>query len=1504
MTRRAAWGPSCIALACIVLFLRGTLVRAASFQMLDFIPVDMSDDGSVVVGHDDIIGFPADAFRWEDGVTTHLGPWMPQAISGDGQTILISDARLWRDGTLTDLPPADGYTGSGGGDLSYDGSVVVGSSHDDASGTASDSVLWTNGVPSALGLPDFLSSATVVSRDGRTVAGFTFDMSGEGMVYRWRDGAVTHTDLALMPSAVSDDGSVIVSGLDLAFGKSEACRWEDGELVELPHLPGADLTSALDVSANGSVTVGHSGTEVATEAVMWTDEGIQRLADVFEDDYGLDLGGWTLTSARGISADGQTLIGVAEMENPYKLGLPIRQGWIAHIPEPTTGGLVLAGLAGVAFGRRRRGSRGSAGSVASGLMLLVTVLGFAQSAPAAGPRLEALEFLPSDVSGDGSVIVGYEPGETGLPDVVCRWEDGATTALGEGVPAAVSSDGQAIVTRDGKLWRDGVWSDLPPLPDYTASTTWGLSEDGSKVVGSCSYGGSGFGFESVVWVDGVASTLGMPGFPSGATAISPDGRIVAGFCSTLPYRWEDGAATHTNLLGVPWAMSDDGSVIVGGTGGEGLLWGEACRWDDGEATYLASLPGALKTCALDLTADGSVAVGFSGIVGATEAVLWNGTELFRLSDVLEDERGLDLTGWALTEAVAMSDDGQTLVGVGVFDDGEEGPMARGWVVHLPEPTTGLVLMVGLGGVVLRRRRRWDLGARASRLGMLVLAVLLSGSSSETLAAGPSFHGLGAETTVADISGNGQVVVGYSYAQVVPGPSVGAFRWEDGVLTVLDQTASLFGSAEPEAVSFDGSVIVGAEGTITHGLYANAARWTDGVLEMLPSPPGEAKAGATSVSADGNILGGWVDRGASVGACRWADGAATVLGDASHHNIYPATGMSADGSKVVTRKGYLWDSGVMTRLSVGDEYYQDIAVEGMSADGSVAVGMRVHVPDTVPPWSQDGEGEYEVLEYQPCLWVNGATEPLLTLDGGDPNGLAKDASADGSVVVGHTYELLPEAPYLMVDHAFVWTEAKGLVVLEELLTDDYALDLTGWTLTEAVAISDDGLTIVGNGLYDDGLTDGLITQAWIAHIPEPTTGLVLMVGLGGVVLRRRRRWDLGARASRLGMLVLAVLLSGSSSETLAAGPSFHGLGAETTVADISGNGQVVVGYSYAQVVPGQSVGAFRWEDGVLTVLSQPGQSLSPARPQAVSFDGSVIVGHDGQPSVGLDGDALRWADDDVELLPSLTGYAKCGATALSGDGSIIAGYVERSPDGVPCACKWDGDGPVMFRIDGRSAELPVIGISNDGSKGAIMSGLLWDNGVMTQLTGGDDYYEGVRLEGMSADGSVAVGMRAHLPPIYPFFASEDEDTVKRQPCRWVNGVPEPLLTLDGGDPNGLAKDASADGSTIVGCTYVDLPNWPYFTEDEAFLWTEDIGLVVLEELLADDYGLDLTGWTLTEAVAISDDGLTIVGNGLYDDGLTDGLITQAWIAHIPEPTTGVMLMVGLAGLAARTGRRTR
>jgi uncharacterized membrane protein len=109
--------------------------------------------------------------------------------------------------------------------------------------------------------------------------------------------------------------------------------------------------------------------------------------------------------------------------------------------------------------------------------------------------------------------------------------------------------------------------------------------------------------------------------------------------------------------------------------------------------------------------------------------------------------------------------------------------------------------------------------------------------------------------------------------------------------------------------------------------------------------------------------------------------------------------------------------------------------------------------------------------------------------GGVGGGALDVSFDGSVIVGSSGGV-----------AFIWDAQHGMRSLQQVLTDELGLDLSGWSLTSASGISDDGRVIAGTGLFEGA------TEAWIAVIPEPGTLALVAIGLGMLGLRRRAPMD--------------------------------------------------------------------------------------------------------------------------------------------------------------------------------------------------------------------------------------------------------------------------------------------------------------------------------------------------------------------------------------------------------------
>ena len=84
-------------------------------------------------------------------------------------------------------------------------------------------------------------------------------------------------------------------------------------------------------------------------------------------------------------------------------------------------------------------------------------------------------------------------------------------------------------------------------------------------------------------------------------------------------------------------------------------------------------------------------------------------------------------------------------------------------------------------------------------------------------------------------------------------------------------------------------------------------------------------------------------------------------------------------------------------------------------------------------------------------------------------------------------------------------------------------------------------------------------------------------------------------------------------------------------------------------------------------------------------------------------------------------------------------------------------------------------------------------------------------------------------------------------------------------------------------------------NEAFVWDEANGMRSLQTML-EDGGVDMTGWTLTSATGVSDDGKTIVGYGTHNGN------TEGFVAVIPEPST--VALFGISGLAIAAYRRIR
>lgn len=380
-----------LSLAGLALITPHALADVATFRPLADLPGGdtysiawgLSRDGSTVVGSsydaEGIIATYWNASGAHAVENDYLGarPFAALAASANGSTIVGGigpgvRAFAWRstpdsDGFRTRrLPELTGTTflNSRAQDVDDSGRYVVGYSHAPESRTGNlriQAVTWDLGAPApaarGLGYVDPItlpsSNAASISGNGTTVVG---DGRGPGSIVGFsmnRDAAapsaldIVASDTADVVTAVNHDGDVIVGRLG-----GHGFRWS-GEVTTLHSLGGGWTENALALSDDGNSVVGsawHPSLN-ASIAVMWDAQGnIRRLDEFVSQDLRIDLPGWMLTSATGISGDGRTIAG-------YGLNaLGQTQGFVITVPgpSPVTMGLLVVVAGGLAARRRRR----------------------------------------------------------------------------------------------------------------------------------------------------------------------------------------------------------------------------------------------------------------------------------------------------------------------------------------------------------------------------------------------------------------------------------------------------------------------------------------------------------------------------------------------------------------------------------------------------------------------------------------------------------------------------------------------------------------------------------------------------------------------------------------------------------------------------------------------------------------------------------------------------------------------------------------------------------------------------------------------------------------------------------------------------------------------------------------------------------------------------------------------------------------------------------------------
>ncbi len=495
------------------------------------------------------------------------------------------------------------------------------------------------------------------------------------------------------------------------------------------------------------------------------------------------------------------------------------------------------------------------------------------------------------------------------------------------------------------------------------------------------------------------------------------------------------------------------------------------------------------------------------------------------------------------------------------------------------------------------------------------------------------------------------------------------------------------------------------------------------------------------------------------------------------------------------------------------------------------------------------------------------EGIGDLPGGGTGSFAYGVSSDGATVVGQAFgQYGPEA--------YRWRPDEGILRLGDLGPG------TGPFNSIAHGVSGDGMRVVGRGVTtatkqyatywneDRGIhslgalgsTDFKTSKILAANADGSWMVGTSTVDNGGF---RAILWRDGFNPTSLGVLAPPAAIVPPDAVV-----SFFNSQAN----DISPNGNHIVGHSSSLAIQ---------QNPAWIIYCTP---ISPTYPGCGPVQVEVTDPNNPNETTFQDWYGIATARPDNEFAID---FSLTQAFAWSTTGSIQSLDPNPSPNGYSIAHAVSADGT---RIDGA--------LGGDHAEGSLLKGLVgifsnpggltttiaqylategWDdsfsaaiwtkNGASYQvqhlgdLPGGAHHCE---LVDVSDDGTMAVG----------FGSSE------------VSNAPQQLLLqiaqLEAANPQpGTPEYELLQDLLDALATY-----GPPEPVDRPVIWSEATGLVQLDSALR-QWGVNLSGWELTEATAISADGDVIVGNGVHDENLEGWRITGARALFGIAPGTAVI-----------------
>jgi hypothetical protein len=327
----------------------------------------------------------------------------------------------------------------------------------------------------------------------------------------------------------------------------------------------------------------------------------------------------------------------------------------------------------------------------------------------------ARAYAVNDVGTAAGYAWKYDAG-TNLGSRAVRWDASGTVATELGVLGTDASGSTCADARDINASGTAVgWADKYDggVDKGERAVRWAAPGTAATELGVLGTSAAGYTRAEAFAVNDAGTTVGY--------ALKYDGDDAKG---ERAVRWDapGTAATELGVLGTTSAGKTQArafAVNAAGTAvGQVLKWEggddvgkRAVRWDASgtAATELGHLGtdsmGYTYTIAYDIS-DTGIAVGYArvdGMPGFEHAVVWglDGAAV-DLNDLIDPS-----SGWTLTVAVAISDDGQWVAGLGYYDPDGAGPLEdykRLWLAQVPEPATSLLAASGLAVLTLLRRR--------------------------------------------------------------------------------------------------------------------------------------------------------------------------------------------------------------------------------------------------------------------------------------------------------------------------------------------------------------------------------------------------------------------------------------------------------------------------------------------------------------------------------------------------------------------------------------------------------------------------------------------------------------------------------------------------------------------------------------------------------------------------------------------------------------------------------